>query len=136
VRELRDKAEDINKEIFRLWVKGKGLKPVSWATLVDVLQDIELNSLAAAIRETKCSMLQWPCFYEHSTCILLHAAISVNTTIISNLMQWVAKNYGREFGLDIIATNSQQHIKKGRVQGGGGVHAKKLQEGPSEKEYT
>ena len=55
VREHRDSAEDINRNIFRLWVKGKGLKPVSWATLVDVLQDMGLYILARDIKQVKCS---------------------------------------------------------------------------------
>ena len=54
VRELRDKAVDINKEVFRLWLKGNGLKPVSWATLVGVLQDIGLTGLAGDIQQVKC----------------------------------------------------------------------------------
>ena len=57
VRELHERAEDINKRIFRLWVKGEGLKPVSWATLVSVLLDIGLNALARDIQQVKCLML-------------------------------------------------------------------------------
>ena len=53
VRELHERAEDINKRIFRLWVKGEGLQPVSWATLVGVLQDMGLNALAGGIRQVK-----------------------------------------------------------------------------------
>jgi hypothetical protein len=53
VKELRDKAADINKEVFRLWLKGNGLQPVSWATLVGVLQDIGLNQLAVGIQHVK-----------------------------------------------------------------------------------
>lgn len=41
IRELHKRAEDINKRIFRLWLKG-GLQPVSWATLVHVIQDMGL----------------------------------------------------------------------------------------------
>ena len=51
IRELDRRAEDINKRIFRLWVKGEGLQPVSWATLVGVLQDMGLNTLARDIQE-------------------------------------------------------------------------------------
>ena len=58
VRELHERAEDINKRIFRLWVKGKGLQPVSWATLVGVLQDMGLNTLARDIEHAKCPKLQ------------------------------------------------------------------------------
>ena len=46
VREHRDRTDDINRNIFRLRVRGEGLKPVSWATLVDVLQDMGLYILA------------------------------------------------------------------------------------------
>ena len=52
-RELHYGAEDINKRIFRLWVKGEGLQPVSWATLVSVLQDVGLKALARDIEQVK-----------------------------------------------------------------------------------
>ena len=58
VRELHERAEDINKRIFRLWVKGERLQPVSWATLVGVLQDMGLNTLARDIEHAKCLKLQ------------------------------------------------------------------------------
>ena len=54
VSEFDKRAEDINAKIFRLWVKGEGLQPVSWATLVGVLQDMELNTLATDIEHAKC----------------------------------------------------------------------------------
>ena len=57
VRELDKRAEDINKRIFRLWVKGEGLQPVSWATLVGVLQNTGLNMLARDIEHVKCPSL-------------------------------------------------------------------------------
>ena len=57
-RELNERTEDINKRIFRLWVKGEGLKPVSWGTLVSVLQDVGLNALARDIQEVKCPSKQ------------------------------------------------------------------------------
>ena len=53
-RELDKRAEDINKRIFRLWMKGEGIQPVSWATLVGVLQDMGLNALARDVQEVKC----------------------------------------------------------------------------------
>ena len=43
----------INLEIFRLWLNGAGLQPVSWKTLVDVLKDIKLNVLADKISTAK-----------------------------------------------------------------------------------
>ena len=46
-------ASDINREVFRLWLKGKGRQPVTWATLVAVLQGIELVKLAKDIEAVK-----------------------------------------------------------------------------------
>ena len=42
-------AERINTEIFQEWLIGRGKKPVTWATLVEVLRDIELSALAGDI---------------------------------------------------------------------------------------
>jgi hypothetical protein len=52
MRELRHRAAAINIEIFRRWVKEEGLKPVSWSTLVGVLEDIGLNVLAGDVSLT------------------------------------------------------------------------------------
>ena len=57
VMELEKRAKDINERIFRLWVKGEGLQPVSWATLVSVLQDMGLNTLARNVEHVKCPNL-------------------------------------------------------------------------------
>ena len=38
--ELRGKAEKINIAIFQKWLDGKGMRPVTWSTLVTVLQKI------------------------------------------------------------------------------------------------
>ena len=47
-------AEQINTEIFREWLAGRGKKPVTWATLVEVLRgDIELTTLAGDIEAVK-----------------------------------------------------------------------------------
>ena len=48
-RERRENAADINLEILRLWIGGKG-KPLSWNTLINVLKDIGLGSLASDIQ--------------------------------------------------------------------------------------
>ena len=42
-------AEQINEEILRLWIGGKG-KPLSWDTLLGVLEDIGLNTLAINVK--------------------------------------------------------------------------------------
>ena len=49
-KERRGNASDIIRHTFRLWLQGKGRQPVSWDTLVTVLQDIGLNKLARDIR--------------------------------------------------------------------------------------
>eukprot|EP00731_Ephydatia_muelleri_P021695 Em0014g286a len=41
--------ERIAREVYNKWISGTGRKPVSWQTLVGVLRDIQLNSLADEI---------------------------------------------------------------------------------------
>ena len=45
--------EQINTEILREWVTGRGKKPMSWQTLIQVLRDIELGTLASEIEVIK-----------------------------------------------------------------------------------
>ena len=47
-------AKEINKEILQEWLSGRGKQPVTWATLVEVLRDIELTTLASDIEAIKC----------------------------------------------------------------------------------
>ena len=47
-------AEQINTEILQEWLTGRGKQPVTWATLVEVLRDIELSTLAGEIEAVKC----------------------------------------------------------------------------------
>ena len=42
----RGNPEDINSEVLRLWIEGKGKMPVTWRTLVNVLRDVDLTQLA------------------------------------------------------------------------------------------
>ena len=49
-------AEHINTAILQEWLTGSGKKPVSWATLVEVLRDIELYTLADDIAAVKCEV--------------------------------------------------------------------------------
>ena len=46
-------AERINKEILQEWTTGRGKKPVSWQTLMKVLCDIGLRTLASEIEVVK-----------------------------------------------------------------------------------
>ena len=49
----RDDATNINIEIIEEWVAGKGIHPVTWKTLTQVLYDIELPTLAEEIETIK-----------------------------------------------------------------------------------
>ena len=51
-KHLRD-AEQINMEILEEWVSGRGRQPISWATLTEVLRDVELSELASEIEAVK-----------------------------------------------------------------------------------
>ena len=46
----RENATQINLEILRRWIGGKG-KPLSWDTLISVLEDIGLGNLAGDIKD-------------------------------------------------------------------------------------
>ena len=46
-------ANEINIEIIEEWVAGKGKHPVTWKTLIQVLYDIELSTLAGEIEAIK-----------------------------------------------------------------------------------
>ena len=50
VKEHRGNAADINFEILSRWIEGKG-QPLSWDTLISVLQSIGLGTLASDIKD-------------------------------------------------------------------------------------
>jgi hypothetical protein len=50
-RQFNRAAEDINRHILQEWLQGRGISPVSWATLVDTLRTIELSELATLIEQ-------------------------------------------------------------------------------------
>ena len=49
VNEYLLNAEDINRAIFMKWLQGKGVQPVAWSTLIDVMRKIGLGTLASDI---------------------------------------------------------------------------------------
>ena len=49
IKEHRENAAEINLEILRRWIGGKG-QPLSWDTLISVLQSIGLETLASDIK--------------------------------------------------------------------------------------
>lgn len=42
-------AANINREIFILWLQGKGQKPVTWDTFIGALKSIQLHILAKMV---------------------------------------------------------------------------------------
>ena len=44
----------INTDILNKWLTGRGKQPVTWAALVEALNNIELSTLAGDIRTSKC----------------------------------------------------------------------------------
>ena len=51
--EKRGNAEDINNAVLTRWIRGKGRKPTSWATLATVLGECKLTTLAGVIHSVK-----------------------------------------------------------------------------------
>ena len=51
--QYRGDVEQINREILREWVIGRGKQPISWATLTEVLQDVGLSVLARDIDDSE-----------------------------------------------------------------------------------
>ncbi len=46
--------EDVCCDLFQAWLAGEGKKPVAWNTLVTVLQEMDLESVAKKVRKLKC----------------------------------------------------------------------------------
>ena len=46
-------SEQINTEVLRQWITGRGKQPVTWKTLAQVLKDIDLSRLAEEIEDAK-----------------------------------------------------------------------------------
>ena len=49
----RDDAEQVTLEILEEWIAGRGMHPVTWKTLTQVLHDIDLSTLASEIEASK-----------------------------------------------------------------------------------
>ena len=48
----QSRAVDINYEIFQQWIQGSGIQPVTWETLVEVLRQTQLSTLASKIESS------------------------------------------------------------------------------------
>lgn len=51
-RQYMKDAVQINSRILQDWLNGKGKQPKAWATLIEVLQSIELSTLANIIMKS------------------------------------------------------------------------------------
>ena len=51
VSQYQHDADAINQEILTRWLQGQGKQPVTWSTLIDVLNDIGLSELTEMIQE-------------------------------------------------------------------------------------
>ena len=65
---FHEDADQINLEILRLWIEGKG-KPLSWDVLIDVLKGIGLTVLLKILTMDLLSFTSHKCF---NTTISLH----------------------------------------------------------------
>jgi hypothetical protein len=46
-------TSDINYQILKMWIQGRGRQPATWVTLADVLHDVGLVGLAKNIEDAK-----------------------------------------------------------------------------------
>ena len=53
IHECRENPEQINMKVLEEWIAGRGKHPVSWDTLIEVLEDINLCTLASDIAAVK-----------------------------------------------------------------------------------
>jgi len=51
----RNDSEQTSMEILEEWITGRGKHPINWSTLIEVLHDIELSTLAREIEAAKFS---------------------------------------------------------------------------------
>ena len=54
-------AEHINMEILQEWISGRGKRPVTWKTLINVLREIKQDCLADEIEAVKHSQPEGRC---------------------------------------------------------------------------
>ena len=55
--QFRNEASEVNMAILREWLKGSGVKPVTWSKLVEVLKKCKLDELAEKIESHfKCKL--------------------------------------------------------------------------------
>ena len=50
--EMKDRVVEVTVKIFQKWLNGEGSKPVTWATLIDILEKSSLHTLSKDIKES------------------------------------------------------------------------------------
>ena len=50
--QFHENAVKITREILMQWIRGEGIQPVTWKTLIDTLRDIGLTELATSIHDS------------------------------------------------------------------------------------
>ena len=53
IDEYRGNPEQITMKVMQEWIAGQGKPPISWDTLIEVLRDIDLGTLADNIAAVK-----------------------------------------------------------------------------------
>ena len=99
------------REICRLWLAGKGLKQVTWATLIEVLQKSNLMVLADDVLSSiSKSVLNDPALeYAHSTVVLDAAVTLRNLYMEMTTLQFKYRFPSDQEFLDILLKNTSSN---------------------------
>ena len=100
------------REICRVWLAGKGLKQVTWATLIEVLQKTNLMVLADdVLTSVNKSVLNDPALeYAHSTVVLDAAVTLRNLYMEMTTLQFKYKFPSDQEFLDILLKNTSSNL--------------------------
>ena len=74
IHKYRENSEQINIKVLEEWIAGRGKHPVSWDTLIEVLQVIGLGALASDIAAVKCSWVLTDVIF---LCVCVHVCVCV-----------------------------------------------------------
>ena len=77
-------AENASQEILLKWLRGMGKQPVTWNTLIEVLRDIDLKSLAKDIESSLQSVDEEGAGHKISTGNYNYVAFILQVELLSN----------------------------------------------------
>ena len=69
----------INTDILNKWLTGRGKQPVTWAALVEALNNIELSTLAGDIQDQQVSF--WPANCKHGNAYTIVCTVECYHTV-------------------------------------------------------